>query len=127
MLDVERHEKQGIAEHAVEVGEHFQVAEVQVDVLAGSGAALAPVEELPVGVDAEELALLPQVLRSFLLAAEVEDYALFLHVGHLLLDGQQGLGAPCGVGVCGLFGVVHAGTPPILFSDHSTRALQRSL
>ena len=46
------------------------------------------VPELPVGVDAEELALLAQVGGGLPLGDEVERYSLRLHVGYLLLTNR---------------------------------------
>lgn len=88
---------------------------VKPDALPVARTAHAPLEEVSVCIELEEIGAVSQVGGSLILAAEVEGYALGLHVGYLLLDGQQELGVPFGVGVDGLFDVFHAGaSPPFL-------------
>ena len=102
VLDIERHGEQSIAQHPVEVRERLEVAEVKSDVLAIPRSPSVFDEVPSIGIDAEKLALLPQMLRCVFLGAEVEGYALGLRVGYLLSDGQQGLGVLCSVGVGGM-------------------------
>lgn len=110
MLDVEGHGLEHVAELAVEVGELFQVTEVEVGVLAVAQAANVLGEELAVGVDAEELAFGAQMLGSILLGAELEGDALGLHVRYLLLDGEQRLVVPSLGGIV-ILAFVHAAPP----------------
>ena len=72
--------------------------EVKVDVLADVQPIDLPGKELAVGRRAQVVVGAREVVRRALLTAEVEGYALGIHVGYLLLDGQKRLGMPCGVG-----------------------------
>lgn len=93
VFDVESHMQRDVAQHAVEVGESPQVPEVEVYVLAVPWAANMLGKELPVCVDAEELALCSQVRLGLILGAKLEADSLCFHVGNLLINGEQRLGA----------------------------------
>lgn len=96
VLEVECHRQQCVAQFAVKVGERLEMAKVQIDILAVVHAADMLGEELTVGIDAEELALLAQMGGGLLLGDKAEGDALRIHMGNLLLNGEHGLGMAFG-------------------------------
>lgn len=91
VLDVERHPEERVAQLLVKRCKQTQLAEVEVDVPAVSWAAFVFREELAVGGELEEVALVAQICHGLILRAQLELDALELEMIYLLLDCEERL------------------------------------